>query len=553
MGWEGLFELELIERGIRDWAAIDCNPRAYGSLALAIAAGANLPAVWCSHLLGRQPAPVSAQPGRFYRWEDADLRHALWQLRHGRVGAAAHVARMRRHVVHPYLQARDPGPFLARAVFLAGAARDRHRRVEPGAVTQDVRDPTTQMGRRRRDGAGDRGGVIVIGAGPYGLAAAAHLRAAGIEVRCFGRPLEFWRQNMPAGMILRSSRRATHIADPHRELTIERYERTEGKLVRDPSLLLEEFIDYGTWFQRRAVPDLDQRMVHGVERDNGDFCVRLEDGEELRASRVVVAAGLSPFAAWPAPFAPLPRELVSHASEHDDLSFLSGKQVAVIGAGQSALESAALLSEHGAAVEVLARVGAINWLPDDTLPLTERNGPIVPIPLPPTGVGGRLTGWVAAIPDLFAHLPVTARPWISERCIRPAGSGWLRARLGAATISCGRSVSEARTRGSSLWLRLDDGSERVVDHVLLGTGYRIEVSRYRFLGSDLNAELETVGGYPRLGPGLESSVPGLHFLGAPAAYSFGPIMRFVVGSWYAAPALTLKALERRQRPFRFAF
>jgi FAD-dependent urate hydroxylase len=355
---------------------------------------------------------------------------------------------------------------------------------------------------------------------------------------------------MPAGMILRSRRRATHIADPYRELTIDQYERSEGKAVRDPSLLLEEFIDYGMWFQRRAVPDLDERIVHTVGREGGGFRVRLEDGEEVEASRVVVAAGLSPFASRPAPFASLPQTLVSHASDHDDLSFLAGRRVAVIGAGQSALESAALLSEQGAVVEVLARAGAIRWLADDTLPAVR---PLVAVPLPPTGVGGRLTGWVAAVPDLFRRLPSAAKPWISYRCIAPAGSGWLRPRVGEVTISCERFVTRAQSGAGSLRLVLDDGSERLVDHVLLGTGYQIDVRRYRFLEPDLGTELQIVGGYPRLGPGLESSVPGLHFVGAPAAYSFGPVMRFVVGSWYAAPAVTLRAVGRRQRPVGFAF
>jgi FAD-dependent urate hydroxylase len=550
IGWEGLFELEVIERGGQEWAAIDFNPRPYGSLALAIGAGANLPAVWCSHLLGRQPSPVRAQPGRFYRWEDADLRHALWQLQHGSIGAALGVMRVRPKVVHPYLQARDPGPFLARAVFMARSVSSRRRNVAEGVVSQDVRDPANQSGLRRRRGARPGGPVVVLGAGPYGLSVAAHLQAAGLEVRCFGRPLEFWRENMPAGMILRSRRRATHIADPYRELTIDEYERSEGKAVRDPSLLLNEFIDYGMWFQRRAVPDLDERFVHSVGREGGGFRVRLEDGEELEASRVVVAAGLSPFASRPAPFASLPQTLVSHASDHDDLSFLSGRRVAVIGAGQSALESAALLSEQGAVVDVLARAGAISWLADDTLPAVR---PLVPVPLPPTGVGGRLTGWVAAVPDLFRRLPSVAKPWTSYRCIAPAGSGWLRPRLGEVTISCGRSVTQAQSRAGSLRLVLDDGSERLVDHVLLGTGYQIDVRRYRFLEPDLGTQLQVVGGYPRLGPGLESSVPGLHFVGAPAAYSFGPVMRFVVGSWYAAPAVTLRAVGRRQRPVRFAF
>jgi cation diffusion facilitator CzcD-associated flavoprotein CzcO len=357
---------------------------------------------------------------------------------------------------------------------------------------------------------------------------------------------------MPAGMILRSRHRATHIADPHRELTIDQYERSEGRTVRDPALL-EEFIDYGMWFQRRAVPDLDTRIVRSVAGEDGSFQVRLEDGDEVEAGRVVVAAGLAAFASRPAPFASLPRSLVSHCSEHEDLGALAGGRLAVIGSGQSALESAALLRERGAAVELLARAPNIYWLADDSQPADPRRGALAPIPLPPTGVGGRLTGWLAAVPDAFRRLPPGAKPWISYRCIRPAGSGWLKPRLNDVTISCERFVVRGEARDGVVWLLLDDGSERLVDHVLLGTGYEVDVRRYSFLSPALAAQVALAGGYPRLRAGLESSVRGLHFLGAPAAHSFGPIMRFVVGSWYAAPALTAAVLEHRQPPIRLAF
>ena len=125
LGWVGLFELELIERQDTRWAAIDFNPRAYGSMALAIGAGANLPAVWCAQLLGQRPTAVQARPGVFYRWEDADLRNALWQLRRGHLRAMAGVLRVRRGVVHPFFEPGDPGPLLR--------ARSA-RKVDPAAV-----------------------------------------------------------------------------------------------------------------------------------------------------------------------------------------------------------------------------------------------------------------------------------------------------------------------------------------------------------------------------------------------------------------------------------
>jgi predicted ATP-grasp superfamily ATP-dependent carboligase len=119
LGWEGLFELELIERSDGGHAAIDLNPRPYGSLALAIAAGANLPAIWCEYVLGREPRRARARPGVFYRCEDADISHALWDARHLRFRAAARILRLRRGVVHSHFGSWDPGPLVARVLFLA--------------------------------------------------------------------------------------------------------------------------------------------------------------------------------------------------------------------------------------------------------------------------------------------------------------------------------------------------------------------------------------------------------------------------------------------------
>src|SRR5205807_590649 len=84
-----------------------------------------------------------------------------------------------------------------------------------------------------------------------------------------------------------------------------------------------------------------------------------------------------------------------------------------------------------------------------------------------------------------------------------------------------------------LRLDMDDGTSRHVDHALLATGYRIDVSRYQFLSEELIRQVRSRQGYPDLRAGFEASVPGLHFLGAAAALSFGPILRFVCGTRYA--------------------
>jgi cation diffusion facilitator CzcD-associated flavoprotein CzcO len=223
----------------------------------------------------------------------------------------------------------------------------------------------------------------------------------------------------------------------------------------------------------------------------------------------------------------------------------------VVGAGQSALEGAALLRQAAAEVEVVLRAPSIVWLASEESDggLGDRYRKLM---APPTDVGGK-AGWIAAAPDLFRLQPPRARAFIARRCTVPAGGSWLRAPLEDVPQTVGRTVMSAEAGQDGIKVALDDGSERSVDHVVLGTGFRVDVASYPFLSECLLSGLEVSDGFPVLGPGLESSVPGLHFTGAPAALSFGPIMRFVVGTWYAAPALTEGVTGRRRRPIRFSY
>jgi len=388
--------------------------------------------------------------------------------------------------------------------------------------------------------------VAIVGAGPHGLAAAAHLRAAGVEAHVFGDTMQFWRDQMPAGMLLRSSRRASHIADPHRRLTLDDWARATGRPASNP-VSLEEFVEYGRWYQREAVPDVDPRHVRAVSRDNGGFRLALEDGEELRARRVVVAAGIAAFPNILREFASLPDELVSHSSAHSDLAAFRGRRVAVLGGGQSALESAALLHEAEVEVEVIARTSAIWWLGGPPAKARRRRWKAAP-----TDIGGRFTSWLVASPDIFRVLPRRIRPGLAFRCIRPAGAHWLRSRIAEVPLALGRTVVSASPNGA-LTLALDDGSKRQVDHLLLGTGFAVDVRRYLFLAPDVTGALKLADGYPVLRNGLESSVDGLHFVGATAARSFGPVMRFVTGSWYTAPAVATSISGRRRPLVRWSF
>jgi hypothetical protein len=375
--------------------------------------------------------------------------------------------------------------------------------------------------------------VAVIGAGPHGLAAAAHLGQAGVECRVLGEPMSFW-ATMPAGMLLRSNATATGIAQHDGPLSLDGFRTRTDRVVPVP-VALEDFIDYGLWVQQRVAPDVDRRQVDGIQRSGDGFLLRLQDGTAMLARRVVVAAGIADFVHLPAVARGLPPDLVSHSSHHRDLSIFRGRSVLAVGLGQSALESAALMHEHGADVEVVGRRDHINWLHGGKY--HRRLGRAAPLFYAPTDVGPLGLSRVVAAPNFFRRLPRSFQDPLAYRAIRPAAAAWLGPRLQEVTVTTGRRVVSLHPAGDQVTVSLDDGTTRKVDHVLFGTGYRVDVRRYPFLDVPLADGIATARGYPVLRPGMVSSVAGLHFLGAPAAWSFGPTMRFVAGGWFGGASL----------------
>jgi cation diffusion facilitator CzcD-associated flavoprotein CzcO len=327
-------------------------------------------------------------------------------------------------------------------------------------------------------------------------------------------------------------------------VTLEAYRAASGNHFVAP-VPGDRFIDYGLWYQRQLVPDLDKRKITCIDRKSKGFQLTVETGETFNSRRVIVASGIGTFAFRPEEFRGLPSLVVSHTSEHRDLTQFAGKQVLVVGSGQSALESGALLREAGAEVEVIGRSPEIHWL-QGTLSKTlhHRSGSLVRRLLyAPTDVGPAGVSQLMARPDLLRRLPRSLQDKLRKRAVRPAGARWLVDRLQDVPIRLGRTVVSCKTSGERVKVRLDDGVERTVDHILLGTGYRVDISKYEFLAPELIQSIDRFNGYPCLKEGLETSVPGLHILGAPAAWSFGPLMQFVSGTHYASRAI-LQSLAR---------
>jgi cation diffusion facilitator CzcD-associated flavoprotein CzcO len=380
--------------------------------------------------------------------------------------------------------------------------------------------------------------VAVIGAGPYGLSIAAHLRARRVPTIVFGEPMESW-QAMPARMNLKSVWSASSLADPDGAFTLDSFCQRTGNRAIEP-IPLAFFIEYARWFQENAVLDVDRARVTKLARTRQTFNLELSDGRELQVGKVVVAIGVRQFAYIPSFALNMPRHLVSHTGDHTDLACFGDKRVAVIGAGQSALETAAILKDEGADVELIAR-GPVIWI---NRALYEQGGPVRRILYPASDVGPPGINWLCAAPLLMSRMPVKVRQTIEARAVRPAGAQWLRMRVeGKVPITSHTQVLALGPSADRLRMYLSDGTKRDVDYMMLGTGYRPNVESIPFLDRALLAQVRQDDGFPMLNQWFESSVPGLHFVGGLAGRTFGPICRFVAGARVTAQQVSRRAAE----------
>jgi FAD-dependent urate hydroxylase len=376
--------------------------------------------------------------------------------------------------------------------------------------------------------------AIVIGAGPFGLAVAAHLKAQGVATRVFGEPMSFWRNNMPQGMKLRSPWGATTIGNPTGKLSLDAFVDT-NRLPRVEPLPIETFLDYGDWFQAQAAPDLDRRKIARVDAMGQGFHVVTTDGETFAARRVVVAMGLANQQFRPDVFRDAPPHLVTHTCDHVDLERFRGKRIAVVGRGQSACETAALLSEAGASAELICR-GPIHWLGVNAKTALWKKAArmtLSPILTAPSAVGRFPLNWLAEAPGLSHGFSHDLRTRINAISLRAAAAGWLLPRFGGVRVVAGAEIRGWAAKGDGVEVKLD-GSSETYDHIILATGYKIDIAKLGVLAPQTLAAIDCRNGSPKLSATFESSTPGLYFVGASAVSSFGPLLRFIAGSGFAA-------------------
>lgn len=350
---------------------------------------------------------------------------------------------------------------------------------------------------------------------------------------------------MPIGMYLKSEPYGSDMSAPHAGYDLAGYCRSQGLegVGRGIPLSLEQFLGYADWYTEQLVPDVSDVTVAEITAVDGGFLVAFADADPIVVRQVVVATGVLPHFHIPAELSGLPAELVSHTVDHHRLDRFRGRRVAVVGSGQSALETAALLHEAGSDVQLVVRSPvAPVWHPRP-LPLT----PVRRARLPVTKLceGWRCVLWNS--PATFRRLPRGVRVTKAQTVLGPRGAWWLRDRVeGVIDVLRGHQIRGAEPRGSGVQLLLDGPAQSSidVDHIVSGTGFRVDIGRLTFLPEELRTRIATLNGYPLLTRAGESTVPGLYFTGALAAFGLGPSMRFIAGTHNAAERLARSAARR---------
>jgi FAD-dependent urate hydroxylase len=363
--------------------------------------------------------------------------------------------------------------------------------------------------------------LLIIGAGPFGLAIAAYAQHHQIEHLVVGKPMEFWQAHMPQGMYLRSA--CDWHLDPLGVHTIEKFLETQGLTPADVEpLSLPFYLSYARWFQEQKHITPTPAYVQQLDVVDGDhqrFRAALDDGRVIRAQHVVVAVGFRYFKHLPdALVARLPAGRYAHSCDLVDFSNLSGKRCLILGGRQSAFETAALLCEAGAA--------AVHIVHRHTSPAFQQAdwswvNPIVDAIADNPGWFRSLSEQEQAAVNqrLWSEGRLKIEPWLEPRLMREAVKVW----------PCTQLVACEEERDGALRVQLDNGEGLVVDQIILATGYKVDISQVPFLAAGTICErLATRNGFPMLDKQFQTTLPGLFVTSLAAGQDFGPFFGFTI-------------------------
>ena len=373
--------------------------------------------------------------------------------------------------------------------------------------------------------------LLVIGAGPYGLATAAYAKRAGIEELVVGKPMAFWHESMPTGMFLRSGPNWHLDAAGKHTLMAYLEERGIESSEVDP-LPVGLFIDYAEWFQKKSGVKVLPDLVRKLSKPNSHFEATLESGRRVTANTVVAAPGITHFAVIPEWVEQcLSPERWSHTCHLVQLDKLRGKRCLIVGGRQSAFEWGALLAGGGAEeIHIVYRhdppaFSVADWsFVDNLMELT------LTVP-----------GWFQNLPAeereaiakrFWAEGRLKLEPWLTPRLDKPSVHRWPHASVKACQ----------EVPGGEVEVELSNGTRLVVDYVILATGYKADMMKVPYLSGVID-RLKLTDGFPILDEHFQSSLEGLFITGFPATRDFGPFFGFVRGCPVAA-TLTIAGVAK---------
>jgi len=366
--------------------------------------------------------------------------------------------------------------------------------------------------------------LLIIGAGPYGLALAAYAKHHQMDFLLAGKPMEFWHRHMPRGMYLRSG--ADWHLDPLAIYTFNNYLVAKNISAEQMNPIpVVTFQEYAQWFQEKYDLQPQPDFVRELKKIDGGFEAHLENGGRVVATNVVAALGFGFFKNIPGELAKkIPAGRYSHTCDTVDFDFLRGRSCLVIGGRQSAYESAALINENGGGeIHISHRHAAPKFAPSDWSWTQD------------------LVRATAQNPGWFRHLTISEQEAIRQRFWaegRLKLEPWLGPRIAKANIHCHPATSLidcTELPDGRMQAGLDNGASFRIDHIILATGYRVDMNRVPYLSPEsILPRLNIVDGYPALDESFQSNLPGLFFTGLPATRDFGPFFGFVVGSTVTA-------------------